>query len=156
MGLALLATWEGSRLVSYRDSAGYPTIGVGHLITDRDRLRWQHKRDGRGRYVLNESEVLTLLAEDVDKVERAIAKRKVGPWLNPNILDSLASFTFNLGTGLLDELWVKYLIEDEMIGLAEAHFPRYNRARGKVVRGLTIRRHEELAWMRKGAQSLPS
>ena len=32
-GLDLLAQWEGIELKMYKDVAGLPTIGVGHLLT---------------------------------------------------------------------------------------------------------------------------
>ena len=32
-GRTLLASWEGLRTTMYLDSAGLPTIGVGHLLT---------------------------------------------------------------------------------------------------------------------------
>ena len=32
-GRKKLAEWEGVRLTLYKDVAGYPTIGVGHLLT---------------------------------------------------------------------------------------------------------------------------
>lgn len=151
MGLALLAEYEGVRLTSYRDSAGYPTIGVGHLITDADRLRWQHRVDRKGNYSLSEKEVLDLLAEDVRKVEKACSLINPGPYQNPNIFDSMCSFLFNLGVGYASKWWVIETLKQEQIVFAERKLPLYNRAGGKVVRGLTVRRHNELAWMRKGA-----
>jgi lysozyme len=151
MGLALLSEYEGSRLVSYRDSAGYPTIGVGHLITDEDRFAWQHLRDSKGRYHITEAKMLELLAEDLDMVERAVSSRKGELWRNPNMLDSTLSFLFNLGRGRIRQPWLLQFIETEDLDIAEGHWPLWNRAGGKVVRGLTVRRHNELAWMRKGA-----
>jgi lysozyme len=149
MGLALLAEYEGLRLVSYRDSAGYPTIGVGHLIADEDRFAWQHLRDSKGKYHITEAKALELLASDLDLVERAVSSRKGELWRNPNMLDSVLSFLFNVGRGRLREQWLREFIETEDIRIAEAHWPLWNKAGGRVVKGLTIRRHNELAWMRK-------
>jgi lysozyme len=143
MGLALLSEYEGSRLVSYRDSAGFPTIGVGHLITDVDRFAWQHLRDSKGRYHITEAKMLELLADDLDMVERAVSSRKGALWRNANMLDSTLSFLFNLGRGRLSQPWLLRFIETEDLRIAEEHWPRWNKAGGKVVRGLTIRRHNE-------------
>lgn len=151
-GLALLALWEGFRLVSYLDSAGLETIGVGHLITDFDRQRWQHKKDRKGRYALNHAEVIDLLEADVEKVERAVRRLKHGEWRNPNVFDSCCSFLFNLGTGITEKAWFRMVVVGEDIRLAESKWPLYVNAGGRRVRGLVIRRHEELSWMRKGEQ----
>lgn len=152
MGLALLALWEGFKLVSYLDSAGLETIGVGHLITDFDRQRWQHKKDRRGKYTLNHAEVLDLLEADVQNVERAVRSLKHGEWRNPNVFDSCCSFLFNLGTGITEKEWFRMIVVGEDVRLAERKFPLYVNAGGKRIRGLVIRRQEELAWMRKGEQ----
>ena len=38
-GLSLLEQWEGFKLQVYKDSAGLPTIGVGHLLTKSELAR---------------------------------------------------------------------------------------------------------------------
>lgn len=152
MGLALLAEWEGSKLVSYRDSAGYETIGVGHLITDHDRFVWQHMKDAKGRYHITEPQMLSLLASDLRIVERRLWLDRKTVMENTHIYDSLVSFLFNVGVGVASTSWFRWVLLHEDIEMAERHFPLWNRAGGKVVRGLTIRRHEELAWMRKGVK----
>jgi lysozyme len=151
LGLALLAEYEGFLTTSYFDSAGFETIGVGHVIDDHDRLVWQDKRNRKGRYVISEAEVLMLLETDVKKVEKACRLMNAGPYKNPNIFDSMCSFLFNVGTGVASQAWVRWVLKHEDIEMAERHFPHWDHAGGKQVRGLTVRRHNELAWMRKGA-----
>jgi lysozyme len=153
MGLALLAEWEGYALTSYRDSAGYETIGVGHLINDYDRHAWQHLKDSKGRYHIVEEEVFRLLRADLAKVERRLWLDRKTVMENSNIYDSLVSFVFNVGVGVTSTAWFREILIHEEISVAERHFPLWNRAGGRVVRGLTIRRHEELAWMRKGVKA---
>jgi lysozyme len=152
MGLALLGEWEGFRLVSYPDSSGFETIGVGHLVTDSDRKLWQHMRNRRGKYVITEAQALILLAEDVAKVELALYEFRQTPMENTHIFDALCSFLFNVGVHRVSLWWVPHVLLTEDIRVAERKFPLWNRSKGEVVRGLTVRRHEELAWMRKGVK----
>jgi lysozyme len=123
---------------------------VGHLITDHDRMIWQDRRLKGGHYIISESEMLTLLRSDVARVEGAIESRKGEYWHNRNMLDSIASFCFNVGTGVLKRDWMQELIETESIALMEDHWPKWNKAGGKVIRGLTVRRAAEVVWAKKG------
>lgn len=150
MGLALLAEYEGLRLVSYLDSAGLPTIGVGHLITDYDRQAWQHLRNRKGAYVISEAKAMELLGEDVAKVERACRAVNPGPYENPNVFDSMCSFLFNVGAGVAAKPWARWVLIHEDVEKAEHHFPRWIHAGDKRIKGLVLRRQNELAWMRKG------
>jgi lysozyme len=130
---------------------GIWTIGVGHVIDDHDRYAWQHLRDGRGRYTITEAMVLDLLRIDVKEAENAVNGVGRGSWRNPNMFDSLVSLVFNVGAGVVAATWFRRCVMFEDLWLAEQHFPHWDHAGGRRIRGLSIRRAEELAWMRKGA-----
>lgn len=88
-GLNFISKWEGCVLHVYKDIAGLPTIGVGHLI-----------KPGENFTTITKEQALELLAKDVLKCEQAIAKFISVP-LNQNQFDTLVSFSFNCGTGVL-------------------------------------------------------
>lgn len=54
-GRALLTQWEDKRALSYRDSGGKLTIGVGHLLTKSERA--SGKILIAGRYVKYSGEI---------------------------------------------------------------------------------------------------
>ena len=90
----MLKELEGSVKHIYRDSAGLDTIGVGHLLTE-DEKKTNKFKDG-----LTDEQIIDLLREDVKHAENAVASLvKVN--LNQNQIDTLISFTFNVGRGAL-------------------------------------------------------
>jgi lysozyme len=95
-GRAFIRREEGCVLRPYADSAGWATVGVGHLITpahkgvtgsDRHRFRVFGPRDAD-----------TLLASDLRRFETAV-NRAVRVPLSQAEFDALVSFAFNVGEG---------------------------------------------------------
>jgi GH24 family phage-related lysozyme (muramidase) len=131
-GLEFIRRWEGCKLKVYKDAAGYPTIGVGHLIVDSDPVtRWERKG-------ITEEEAMELLRVDVEHAESCV--RRYIDWpLRQNEFDALVSFTFNVGGGNLR----RKVNDGDNTALKE--FPRWNRAGGRVLKGLTKRRQAEAA-----------
>ncbi|MGE0347631.1 MAG: lysozyme [Gemmatimonadales bacterium] len=99
-GLDHLVELEALRLMMYLDQGGYPTIGVGHLLTEEE-LRTGQLRIGeqvvawrtRG---LTEDQALRLLDQDLDWAEAAVRRLVTVP-LSQAQFDALVSFTFNTG-----------------------------------------------------------
>src|SRR5947207_11071888 len=94
-GLSLLQQWEGFKLQVYKDSAGLPTIGVGHLITKAEQAAGTITINGVAvQYAggLTDQQVLDLLAQDVQPAENAVNGGVKVP-LNQNQFDALTSFT---------------------------------------------------------------
>jgi lysozyme len=104
-GLDHLVELEALRLMMYRDQGGYPTIGVGHLLTEEE-LRTGQLRIGeevvawreRG---LTEDQAMRLLDQDLDWAEAAVRKLVTVP-LTQHQFDALVSFVFNVGPGSPD------------------------------------------------------
>ena len=152
-GLEHLMRSEGSRSKMYKDSAGYPTIGVGHLLTRAERnsgkiylgvmfLRW---RKG-----LSDKQITSLLDQDLDRFESAV-NRHVRIELIQHQFDALVSFAFNVGTGAFKRSTLLKRVNARKFADVPAQFRRWNRAGGKVSRGLKNRREREIRlWLRKG------
>lgn len=79
----------------YRDSAGLPTIGVGHLLT-KDELRSGRIKDDDWRDGISQATLDALLADDLGSAERAVGGCVIVP-LDVNQFDTLVSLTFNIG-----------------------------------------------------------
>lgn len=100
-GIAELAKWEGLRLNKYLDEAKKPTIGVGHLLTERELeslhielpesgpVYWPHG--------LTREQCYELLAHDLDRFEACVAEALDDVELTQREYDSLVSFCFNIG-----------------------------------------------------------
>ncbi len=134
-GLALIKRFEGLRLTAYKCPADVPTIGYGST--------GPHVRMGM---TITEAEAEALLLEDLDRFERGVAK--MTPTATPGQFSALVSFAFNLGLGALQgsTLMRKHLAGD--FAGAAAEFPRWNKAGGRVLAGLTTRRAAEAALYR--------
>jgi lysozyme len=94
-GLDLIKRSEGFVAVVYKDQAGLPPIGYGHLLTAKD------KKTGRftnRRLTLEVAE--DLLRRDVAAAEDAVTTL-VQVELTQRQFDALVDFTFNLGASAL-------------------------------------------------------
>ncbi len=135
-GLSLLKQFEGCRLIPYKDSAGLYTIGYGHLIADGRTL------PDSAKYKITQKQADLLLKYDVIPREKAVERLCTVP-LNQNEFDALVSFVFNLGAGCFQRSTIRQkLNRGDRAGAAKVLL-RYNRAGGKVIKGLVNRRMAE-------------
>lgn len=131
-GVSLIKSFEGLRLKSYQDSVGVWTIGFGATrgIT-------------AGMAITNE-QAERMLVNDIGRFEPEI-ERLVKVPLSQAQWDALMSFTYNLGAANLgSSTLLKLLNASDYAGTAE-QFPRWNKAGGQVLAGLTKRRLAERA-----------
>lgn len=136
--LDMLAHHEGVRRKPYRCPAGLWTVGVGHLIGDGRSLPDSWNR------TFTLEEVYDLLAKDVAKFERGVSKFVPVP-LSQGEFDCLVSFSFNLGLGTLQRSTIRQaLLRGDKIAAMES-LRKYNKAGGKVLKGLDNRRKDEEA-----------
>lgn len=84
---------EGARNVVYRDVAGYPTVGVGHLVRPADGLRV-------GDHVSQER-ILDFLDQDLREAEAAVVRLVGDMPVNQHEFDALVDLAFNVGEGTL-------------------------------------------------------
>jgi lysozyme len=117
-------------------------VGVGHLIGDGKTLPDSWNKS----FTLDE--VYDILAKDVARFERGVNKYITVP-LRQNEFDALVSFSFNLGLGVLQRSTLRQALNRGDKEGAIASLLKYNKAGGKVLKGLDIRRKDEAALFRK-------
>ncbi len=127
---------EGVRLKPYQDPIGLWTVGVGHLIGDGKTLPIEWFR------TLTIDEVDELLKSDLRKFERGVL-RLCPNHLTQSRFDALVSFAFNVGLGNLQASTLRQKHNRGDILGASQEFLKWNKAGGRVLRGLTIRRKDE-------------
>ena len=124
---------EGVRYTVYRDVAGYPTVGVGHLVTPKDNLRVGQR--------ISEQRVLEFLEQDLEIAERGV-RILVGELpLYQHEFDALLDLVYNVGLGNVSEAESPRLNAAIARGDYEAIAAEldYTHAAGKVARGLEYR-----------------
>jgi len=132
-GLDLIKSFEGLELKAYQDVVGVWTVGFGST--------GPHVKPGM---VITAKQAEDLLREDVARFEACVSKQVTVP-INQNQFDALVSFAFNLGCGnLASSTLLKKLNAKDYAG-ASLEFPKWNRAGGSVLAGLTRRREAEKA-----------
>ena len=133
-GLDLICRFEGFSPIIYKCPAGYPTIGYGHLITEKNKVQFL---DG-----VDDLEALDLLRLDVQVAERAVLRLIAVP-LTDGQFDALVSFTFNLGSGTLQRSSLRRKVNREEHADVPAEFMRWVWAGGRKLKGLVKRRTAE-------------
>lgn len=132
-GLAFIRDHEGCVLQAYPDPAtgGEPwTIGVGHTggVSPGDTCTME--------------QAMQWLREDVAEAEATI-NRVVRVGLSQDNFDALVSLVFNIGGHNFETSTLLKKINALDFDGAADEFPRWNRAAGKVMAGLTKRRLAE-------------
>lgn len=150
----MLKHHEGVKQRPYQCPAKLWTIGVGSLLYPEQaripstpegmvkRKAWPLKpEDNR---VWSMEEIDRILAKDVERFERGVARLITIP-LKQHELDAIISFAFNLGLGTVQRSTMRAkLNRGDKEGAIESLL-KYNKAGGKVLRGLDNRRKDEAA-----------
>lgn len=135
-GLQIITASESFRSEAYYDNAGKKwTIGYGHTATAKQGMTITHDKG------------VELLKTDITVKEDCITRNflKKGVLLTQNQFDALVSLSYNMGcAGFLKTDVAKALQKSPPdYEAAAAAFGKYNKAKGKVLDGLTIRRKAE-------------
>ena len=131
-GLRLIKSFEGLRLTAYQDAVGVWTIGYGTTRNVRRGMR------------ITREQAEKFLQEDLVRFEKAV-NDAVKVAINDNQFSALVSFSYNVGAGALrSSTLLKKLNQRDITGAAN-ELPRWNKAGGRVLAGLTRRRNAERA-----------
>ncbi|WP_276679770.1 lysozyme [Empedobacter brevis] len=138
-GLALIKKYEGFYSKPYLDPIGIPTIGYGATYyPNKVKVTMKDKP-------ITEKEASDLLVQMLKVYENQVALLVRKP-INQNQFDALVSFTYNLGaTNLGKSTLLKKVNKNPNDPTIRDEFIKWNRAGGKVLRGLTNRRKDEAA-----------
>ena len=123
----LLIQWEGVRTTPYRDSVGIETVCVGET---RVEMR---------RYTL--AECKAMLEEGIDDFAIPVAELSPGIEDSPYEWAAHTSLAYNIGVGAYGNSSVRRLFNQGKRREACKFFARYNRAGGRVLKGLDFRRN---------------
>lgn len=133
-GAVGIATHEGTVPTVYLDPVGIPTVCTGHTGSDTT------KADVGKR--LSPAACEALLKADTKVAQSAVGRLVTEP-VTQEQYDALVSFTFNVGgSNLASSTLLRKLNAGDCHGAA-AEFPRWNKAKGRVLAGLTTRRNDE-------------
>ena len=129
-GILLIKSFEGCRTVAYQDAVGVWTIGYGHTIDVKEGMSiTQHQCD-------------VMLEVDIETYENYVNKYVIVS-LTQNQFDALVSWVYNLGpTNLRNSTMLKVLNAGNY-NEVPYQMKRWNRAGGKVLKGLVVRRKAE-------------
>lgn len=148
-GLQLLTDFEGFETEVYKDVAGLPTIGVGHLLTPSELSSGKIVINGQSvEYVngLTTQQVHDLLAQDLQRFDAAV-NDNVTVALKQYQFDALVSFSFNVGVGAFTGSTLLKVLNQGKYDDVPAQLRRWVYSGGQKVRGLVNRReHEVQMW----------
>lgn len=129
-GIDLICSFEGLELEAYDDGVGIWTIGYGTTVINGVKVK---KGD-----TCTVEQAKSYMASDLKKFETAVNKVTVA--LTQNQFDALVSLTYNIGTGAFaGSTLLKKLNTGDYTGAAK-EFPKWNKAGGKIMKGLVNRR----------------
>ena len=132
VGRALVRNFEGYSPFRYRDSAGYWTIGVGHLIRPGEHFDEPLLGDAAEK----------LFQQDL-KPKAAAVNARVSVPLYQGQYDASVSLVYNIGEGAFAKSTALKKINAGRHEEVPAQIKRWNKAGGKVVKGLERRREAE-------------
>ena len=145
-GIDHLTKLEGFKGRVYKDSAGYPTIGVGHLLK-KEEITLRKVFIGGVSYDFHEGltgkEIKDLLRQDLVGMEECVANTIKQP-LNQHQFDALVIFCFNIGTVAFQRSTLVRNLNACDYEDVPTQLRRWNKAGGKTIQGLINRREAEI------------
>ena len=148
-GLALMEILEGKKNFIYLDQAGWPTIGVGHLLLAGEKEEFKNG--------ITDEKVKELLDRDMDEAER-IVNKYVKVEITQAQFDALVIFSFNIGdTGFIFSTALKLINAKREMPEIEKWWKAWNKITVEGVKqvssGLVNRREAEWKLYSQGLYS---
>jgi lysozyme len=129
-GIDLIKSFEGCHLKAYKDPIGILTIGVGHT---------GNVKEGQ---VITQAQADDILRKDLKRFVEGV-EELVKVTISQSQFDALVSFAFNVGLGNLEKSTLLKLVNKRDFSGASLEFLKWDKADGKVLKGLTKRREAE-------------
>lgn len=142
-GLSFIKRWEGLYLKAYFCPANVLTIGYGHT-----NLSGVHPKVYVGMTLKDEAAAASLLNNVLAEVYEPILHRHVKVALTQGQWDAMVSWVYNLGETNFRQSTLLKRINAGRLDAVPAEIMKWNRATGRVLRGLTNRRRDECALWR--------
>lgn len=136
-GLALIKQWEGLKLEAYQDIGGIWTIGYGHTRTAKHGM------------TITEVDAEVLLRQDLYTFETAVAAA-VHVHLTDNQFAALVSWAYNVGADAMRKSTLIRKLNEGDYAAVPGELAKWNKVRGKPVRGLANRRAAEAGLWARG------
>lgn len=142
-GLEFIKQNEGFVKNIYLDSAGLPTIGYGHLLTEIEKSSGSYKNG------ITDHQASILLQQDVMIAEKAVLDLVRVP-LTQNQFDVLVDFIFNVGIFAFEKSTLLKKLNINEYNAVPAELMKWNKARDPKTKalvevlGLTKRRKKEV------------
>ena len=134
-GLDLIKRWEGLRLTAYKDIVGVWTIGYGHTAA-------AGAPAPKAGMKITAQEAEDTLKRDLAQYEKAVTKAlSIVP--SANQFAAMVSLCYNIGPANFAKSSVVKLLNVGKPREAADAFLLWNKAGGKVLKGLTARREDE-------------
>lgn len=136
-GYRLIAKHEGFRSKPYLCSAKIPTIGYGNTYyPDGTRVTLLDKE-------ITEQQGFEMFKEIADRFAKKVSQLVHTP-INQNQFNALVSFAYNVGMGnFMKSTLLKKVNLNQNDSSITNEFMKWNKANGKELRGLTLRRKDE-------------
>ena len=141
-GVNFIKKGEGFRADAYQDSIGIWTIGYGttaYSFDDDD--EWE---DLIMQAPISETKAEELLRQHIINNVQGYIYGSVKVDLTQGEFDALVSFIYNVGAGNFQSSTMLQILNNEDYEGTVNEFPKWNKAGGTVLAGLTKRRHEEM------------
>lgn len=137
-GIDLIKKWEGLKLEAYLCPANVWTIGYGHTRTAKPGMK------------ITQTEAERLLRSDLQKFEQAV-RNAVKVDLTENQFAALVSWVYNIGEGAMKSSTLLKKLNAGDYDSVPSELMRWNKVKGKPVKGLTNRRAAEAGLWSKGS-----
>lgn len=144
----LIKHHEGKRNSPYRCPANLWTIGYGHVLyPEQGKLKLEDRKN----YPLrpehdkewSDDGIVAILRSDLQRFENGVLRLCPSASDSQAQFDALVSFSFNVGLGNLQSSTLRMKYNRGDIAGAADEFLKWNKAGGRVLKGLQNRRLEE-------------
>lgn len=130
--IKLIKESEGCKLTSYKCPAGIWTIGYGQTKGIKEGITWTQNQADED-----------LIKTALQVLNQAIKASPILATVNMEKQAAIADFVYNLGIGSYTSSTLKKKVDANDWISAAVEIKRWDKAGGKVLKGLTIRRNKE-------------